>query len=77
MPIIECSSSVLFKMYVYNFYVFTFGCAGSSLLCMLFSSCGEWGQLSSCGEWASHCSDFSRLCSRALEHGLSCCGTWA
>ena len=26
-----------------------FGCAGSSLLCRLFSSCGKWGLLSSCG----------------------------
>ena len=28
---------------------FIFGCAGSLLLCGLFSSCGEWGLLSGCG----------------------------
>ena len=26
-----------------KFYLFIFGCAGSSLLPGLFSSCGEWG----------------------------------
>ena len=30
---------------------FCFGCAGSSLLHGLCSSCGEWGLLSSCGSW--------------------------
>ena len=29
----------------YLFYSFIFGCAGSSLLCWLFSSCGKWGLL--------------------------------
>ena len=24
-------------------YIFIFGCAGSSLLCQLFSNCGQWG----------------------------------
>ena len=41
-----------------------FGCAGSSLLRGLFSSCSERGLLSSCGGWAFHCS------------GFSCCGPW-
>ena len=36
-----------------------FGCAESSLLLGLFSSCGEWGLLSSCGAGTSHCSGFS------------------
>ena len=27
------------------FYVFIFGCFGSLLLCVAFSSCGEWGLL--------------------------------
>ena len=40
-------------------YWFIFGCAGSSLLHGLFSSCGERGLLSSV--LASHC------------HGFSCC----
>ena len=43
-----------------------FGCAVSSLLCGLFSSCGEQGLLSSCRVWASHCSDFSCCRARAL-----------
>ena len=49
-----------------NVYYFIFGCAGPSLLCWLFSACGEWGLLSSCGRnaWTYH-------------HGLSCCGFWA
>ena len=46
-------------------HLFIFGCAESSLLSGLFSSCGEWGLLSYWGAQASHCSDFS------------CCGTWA
>lgn len=27
------------------FYLFNFGCAGSSLLCQLFSCCSKWGLL--------------------------------
>ena len=34
-------------------YLFIFGCAGSLLLCGLFSSCWEWGLLSSYGAVAS------------------------
>ena len=41
-----------------------FGCAGSSLLHGLFSSCGKRGLLSRCRAWVSHCSDF-------------CYGAWA
>ena len=37
--------------------LFSFGRAGSLLLCGLFSSCGKGGALLfSCSEWASHCS---------------------
>ena len=67
-----------------------FGCAGSSLLCRLFSSCGKQGLLSSCGVQASHCSGFSCCGARApghlgfisfstwaLDHRLSSCGTQA
>ena len=55
--------------------VFIFGCAGSLLLCQLFSSCGKWGLLSSCGARASHCGDFSCCRVRALGHdGFSSCG---
>ena len=43
-------------------FFFTFGCARSSLLQGLFSSCGKQELLSSCGAQAAHCG------------GLSCCG---
>ena len=45
-------------------YLVIFGCAGSSLLHDLFSSCSEWGLLSHCSA-QTHCSSFS------------CCGAWA
>ena len=39
---------------------FLFGCTGSSLLCGLFSRCGEWGScLVACRVRASHCGGFS------------------
>ena len=58
-----------------------FGCAGSSLLLRLLSSCGEQGLLSSRGVQASRCGGFS-CAARALghagfsscSHGLSSCG---
>ena len=53
---------LLFKICIY------FGCAGSSLLRRLFSSCREWELLSSGSTWASHCGDFSR--SRAWPQAL-------
>ena len=40
-----------------------------------FSLVAVWGLLSSCGMWASHCSGSSCLGTRALEYGLSSCGT--
>ena len=43
----------------YVFYLFIyFGLSGSSLLCRLFCSCGDWGLLSSHGVWVSHCGGF-------------------
>ena len=38
-------------------YLFIFGCAGSSLLHGLLSSCSKQGLLSSRGTWAAHCHD--------------------
>jgi len=35
-----------FNFYFIHFFIFIFGCAGSSLLHGLFSSCGEWGLFS-------------------------------
>ena len=46
-------------------YLFTFDCAGSSLLLGLFSSCGEQGLLSLCSAQSS------------LWGAFSCCGAWA
>ena len=46
--------------------LFVFGCAGSSLLHRLFSSCGKQGLCSSCGVQAPHCSGFSCRGARAL-----------
>ena len=52
-----------------NFYLFVyfiFGCAGSSLLWELFSSCSKWGLLSS-GNVQAYCCDFS-CGAQALGH---------
>ena len=58
--------------------VFIFGCAGSWLLCGLFSRWGERGWLSSRGTWASYCSGFCGWRPPALGHaGFSRCGMWA
>ena len=54
----------------YNFYVLIYGCAGSSLLCGLFSSCGKRDLLSSCNAQASY-----GVASLVVEHGLW--GVWA
>ena len=66
---------------MYLFYYF--GCAGSLLLCRLFSRCREQGLLSSWSVRASHCDGFS--CCRAqapgyagilcLARGLCSCGS--
>ena len=75
------------KLMASNFQNFTikniilfiyFGCAGSPLLCRLFSRCGEWGLLSTWGVQASHCGGFSSCGALALwDVGLSVCGMWA
>ena len=65
-PTLECVRASIWMGFrvqtrtkTHNETKFFFGCAGSSLLCGLFSSCGERGQLSSCGSWASHCGGFT------------------
>ena len=50
-------------------FTFLFGCAGSTLLCRLFSSCGG-------SVWASHCSDFSCKAQALGRLGFSSCRTW-
>ena len=62
-------------MYAFFFFnLFIFGCAWSLLLHGLFSSCGEWEQLSSYSVQASHCDGFSCE-ARAPEHRLTSRGT--
>ena len=53
------------------------GCAGSLLLCGLFSSCTERGLLSSCGVQASQRGDFCCCRAQALEPRFSSCAAWA
>ena len=52
--------------YIYIIYVFFFGCAESSLLRRLFSSCSESGLLSRCSV-TSYCRGFSCCSAGALE----------
>ena len=68
-------NSLFFKYFVWTYwvfkiiYLFTFSCAGSSLL---------WGLSSSCASWASHDSGFSCFRAWALgSSGFSGCGMWA
>ena len=42
-------------------FILLFGCAGSSLLYSLFSSCVERGLLPSCGAWASHHGEWAQV----------------
>ena len=48
-------------------YFMYFWLAESSLLCGLFSSCGELGLLCSCGAWASQFGGFSCCRVQALR----------
>ena len=50
-----------------NFIYLLSDCAGFSLLCGLFSSCGERGSLSSCSPWAFHYGSFFCFGAQALE----------
>ena len=61
-----------------NFYLFIFGCAGSSLLCRLFSGFSKQWLLCSCDARVLHCGGFSCCRAWALGHtGFSSCGTRA
>ena len=88
----ECQNFHILIKNLFNIrtFIFMFGCAGSSLLCRLFSSCTKWGLLSSCCAQASCGSGFtcctaqapgragfSACGCQALEHRLSSCGTLA
>ena len=62
--------------FFFNLLIFFFLAALGLCCCAwAFSSGREWGLLSSCGVGASHCSGSSCLGTRALEYGLSSCGT--
>ena len=67
------STSALFS---FSMILFVDGCAGSSLLCGLFSSCAKQELLSGCGVGfsleASHCRAWAQGC-----FGFRSCGTWA
>ena len=58
--------SYVFNMYFYNcIYIFSFGCAGSSLLCRFFSSCSEPGLL-----FVIVCGLLTLVASLVAEHSL-------
>ena len=54
-----------FSFCSFSFFIFIFGCAGSSLLYGLVCSWGKRGLLSTCSARASRCG------------GFSCCRAWA
>ena len=66
------------KYYVSFFLIciYTFGCAGSSLLQGLLSGCGAWashcGDFSCCRARALGCGGFNSCSSQDLDHKLSC-----
>ena len=92
-----CSLFVVYKIYfkfvncdihvIYALFMFVFICicAGSSLLCGLFSSCGEWGLffvlvqklLIGLDSPAAEHGLQGRQASAAEVHGLSSCGSQA
>ena len=60
-------------LYVHLKKLFMFGCARSSLLRRLFTSCGEQWLLSSWCVWTSHCGGFSYCRAWARGHRLGSC----
>ena len=75
---LQLISLILCSLKLGSIIVFLFGCAESSLLCGLYSSCGGWGLLFSCSSRAPHCTGFFRSGAWALGNsGFGSCGTWA
>ena len=89
MELIASSMSVIHSLHfiviffkIYLFYLFIFGCVGSSLLCVGFLQWRRAGATLCCSTWASHCGGFSCCRARALgarasvvvAHRLSSCG---
>ena len=72
------SSDISCDLFLYNFYLFLFGWAGSLLLCRLFSSCSERGLLSSCCKWGllfvEVCGLLTEVTPLIVEHGLQAMG---
>ena len=66
-----------FKFLFISYLFLFFNCARSSLLCRLFSSCGEYRLLSSWGAWASHWSVFSCYSAGSRHAGFSSCSKQA
>ena len=73
-----------FFLQIYLFYLFIFGCVGSSLLLTGFLQLRRVGATLRCGARASHCGGFScgvwalgTRASVAVAHGLSSCGSRA
>ena len=62
--------------FLFKLYLFIFGCARSSLLQRLFSSCGQQELLSSYCTQATFCGGFS-CGAQSRVHRLSSRGTWA
>ena len=56
----------LFIYFTYLFYLFIFGCVGSSLLRACFLQLRRAGATLRCSAWASHCGGFSCCGARAL-----------
>ena len=71
-------------LFVFLFFLFLilineiiFGCAGSLLLCGLFSICDEQRLLSSYGAWASHHCGVPCGAQALGQAGFSRCSVWA
>ena len=66
---------LIFNISFFFFFIilFIFGCAGSSLMCRLFCSCGEQGLLSNCSARTSRCSGFYCCGAQALRYRFSGC----
>ena len=63
--IVSCAIQQVLVGYLFIFYLFIFGCVGSSLLHAGFLQLWQGGATLRCGAQASHCGS------------SSCCGTWA
>ena len=63
-----------FLINLFIFYLFIFGCVGSSLLCVGFLWLWRVGAALRCGVRASHCGGFSLWSTGSRHAGFSSCG---